>query len=421
MQIQELEIASLFGAFRRSIPFGTHSEEEQALSLVLLHGPNGSGKTTSLRMIDGIMTLNFNVFREGIPFGRCALRFSTGEEISVAQDTSGAPLQVQFGDFGVLLNPEQPGALDSTDDRPVEEFRQNFFKATEKISFEYIHTWRAAPWPLPDDEQLAYDQFLRSYGRSSGSPRRRPRRPKPYLADRVSRFIAEAQVNYRRFFRSNEPDFLSAMIQRLQAGTQPETTASNLLDRLLAVREQEDSYERLGVERDQWDFDLARSFLEQLSDPASTEGLSVMTAAAEVLETRAREQKLVAERLLTFEQTMNSYFRDKQIRVEPRRGFSITSVSGEPLLEDSLGSGEYHLLYLMVAALTTQRRGTVLAIDEPELSMHISWQRRIIDSLRECSSNASPQLLLATHSPDIVGGYRDYLVEFGDTDELRRE
>lgn len=421
MQIQELEITSLFGAFHRSIPFGTHSEEEQLLSLVLLHGPNGSGKTTSLRMIDGIMELNFNVFRERIPFGRCTLRFSTGEKISVVQDTSGAPLKIQFGDIRVVLHPEQRGPLDPTDDGLVKEFRRSFFKATEKISFEYIHTWRASPRALLDNEQVEYEQFLRPYTLSPGSPRSRPRQPNPYLADRVKRFIAEAQVNYRRFFRSNEPDFLSAIIQRLQAGTQPETTPSDLLDRLLAVRDQEESYGRLGVETDRWDFDLARSFLKQLSDPASTEGLAVMTAAAEVLETRAREQKLVAERLLTFERTMNSYFRDKRINVEPRSGFSITNVSGEPLLEDSLGSGEYHLLYLMVAALTTRRRGTVLAIDEPELSMHISWQRRIIDSLRECSSNASPQLLLATHSPDIVGEYRDYLVEFGDTGELRRE
>ena len=421
MQIQELEITNLFGAFERSVPFGTHGEEEQALSLVLLHGPNGSGKTTSLRMIDGLMTLNFDVFRE-IPFGRCTLRFSTGEELSVAQDARGAPLQVQFGHLSVLLHPKQSGPLDPTDAGLVEEFRRNFFTDTQKISYEYIHTWRLIPRDMHDDEQVERDLFFDHYGRREGPlPRRRPRRPRPYLADRVARFIADAQVNYRRFFRSNERDFLSAIIQRLQAGTQPETTASNLLNRLLAVREQEDAYERLGVERDRWDFELARSFLEQLSDPASTEGLSVMTAAAEVLETRAREQRLLAERLLTFERTLNSYFRDKRIKVEPRDGFSITNVSEEQLPEYNLSSGEYHLLYLMVAALTTQRRGTVLAIDEPELSMHISWQRRIIDSLRECSSNASPQLLLATHSPDIVGEYRDYLVEFGDTDELRRE
>ena len=421
MQIQEFEITSLFGAFKRSIPFGTHSEEEQALSLVLLHGPNGSGKTSSLRMIDGMMKLEFDVFRE-VPFGRCTLRFSTGEAITVTQDTPGAPLQVQFQDRSVQLHPEHTGPLDPTDTQLVEEFRQEFFAVTQTIRVEYIHTWRLTPSALLDDHQLEQELIYGHYGpNESAPPRRRSRRRRPYLADRVARFIVDAQVNYRRFFRSNEPDYLSAIIQRLQAGTQPEATASSLLDRLLAVRTQEDTYERLGLERDRWDFDLARSFLEQMSDPASTEGLFVMTAAAGVLETRAREQKLLAERLLTFEQTMNSYLRDKQLKVEPRRGFSITNTLDEQLSEDSLSSGEYHLLYLMVAALTTQRRGTVLAIDEPELSMHISWQRSIIDSLRECSSNASPQLLLATHSPDIVGEYRDYLVEFGDTDELRRQ
>ena len=412
MQIEAFEVSGLFGAFDRVIPFSTHGDDDPELSLVLLHGPNGSGKTSSLRMIDGFMSLKFDAFRQ-IPFERSTLRFSTGDQITVSKEETGAPLHVHFHDHSVVLHPELSGPLERAEPQSVEEFRNTFFAAMQTISFEYIDTWRLEPRDRVVDGVTEHAYI--------GRPHARPRqRPTTFLADRVARFIANAQVNYRRFFRSNEPDFLSAIIERLQTPVQSDTSSEILLQRLAAVREQEDKYERLGVERDRWDFNLARDYLAGLSEPKTSEGLAVMAAAAEVLESRAREQKLLAERLLTFEEIANGYFRDKRVEVGPRKGLVITSVTGHQLREDSLSSGEYHLLYLMVAALTTQRRGTVLAIDEPELSMHISWQRRLIDSLRKCASNASPQMLLATHSPDIVGEYRDYLVEFGNADELVR-
>ena len=78
-----------------------------------------------------------------------------------------------------------------------------------------------------------------------------------------------------------------------------------------------------------------------------------------------------------------------------------------------MSSGEFHLLYLMTSALTARKRGTVIAIDEPEMSMHISWQRRLIKSLLTVASDARPQLILATHSPEVVGEYRAYMSRVG--------
>jgi len=66
---------------------------------------------------------------------------------------------------------------------------------------------------------------------------------------------------------------------------------------------------------------------------------------------------------------------------------------------------------LLVSSLIARRRGTVIAIDEPEMSMHIAWQAKLIDALIEVASNATPQFVFATHSPDIIGDYRDRLVK----------
>ena len=419
MQIQKFHVSRLFGAFERTIPFPTHSEEEQTVSLVLLHGPNGSGKTTSLKMIDGFMQLDFGVFRQ-VPFGEASLTFSTGDAISVAQSEPGAPLHVQFGDESVMLHPERSGPHDQKHAAAVTKFRTDFFSTTESINFEYINTRRQAfsqEFALVAHER----EFIRSLTRHGDDvPHEIRNEHAQQPSVRVARFIADAQVNYRRFFRSSGPDFLSAIIERLKEPSKPNTTTQALINRLAAVKEQEKGFERLGVESPWWDFDLASEYLENLTEPTVTEGLSVMTAAAEVLESLAREQQLLADRLQTFERNINRCMVDKNLMIEPKRGLRITGAAGQQLTEEQLSSGEYHLLYLMVAALTTQRRGTVLAIDEPELSMHIAWQRSLIDSLLECTSNASPQLLLATHSPDIVGTHRDYLVKFGDSDALSR-
>jgi len=119
---------------------------------------------------------------------------------------------------------------------------------------------------------------------------------------------------------------------------------------------------------------------------------------------------LIAERLLAFEEVMNDFLEDKTVRVHASSGFVI-STDGTSLAEHQLSSGEKQLLYLMVAALTTRRKGTVIAIDEPELSMNIRWQKKLVSNLIRCASRAAPQLILATHSPDVATRYAEYMIE----------
>jgi predicted ATP-dependent endonuclease of OLD family len=44
-------------------------------------------------------------------------------------------------------------------------------------------------------------------------------------------------------------------------------------------------------------------------------------------------------------------------------------------------------------------------IDEPELSMHIDWQHRLLSSLQQL--NPAMQLVAATHSPEIMADLPD--------------
>lgn len=72
-----------------------------------------------------------------------------------------------------------------------------------------------------------------------------------------------------------------------------------------------------------------------------------------------------------------------------------------------LSSGERQILIMFVhLVLDKKLKGGIFIIDEPELSLHISWQDMFVDAVLEANPNL--QLVLATHSPSIIGG-RNYM------------
>ena len=172
--------------------------------------------------------------------------------------------------------------------------------------------------------------------------------------------------------------------------------------------------DRLGLEPDHWDYEQMMKLLSDLENrigAPNQHALTVLGSYLEQLESRLAERNLVADRLRTFERLMKTFWKDKAVKIHPRRGFQICLESGESLEEKHLSSGEFHLLLLMVAALGTRRKGTMIAIDEPEMSMHIEWQRRLVPALVECASKADPLLIFATHSPDLAASLPQAMVE----------
>jgi ABC-type molybdenum transport system ATPase subunit/photorepair protein PhrA len=70
---------------------------------------------------------------------------------------------------------------------------------------------------------------------------------------------------------------------------------------------------------------------------------------------------------------------------------------------EALSSGEKHLLRLFVQALLVGP--SAILVDEPELSLHVDWQRKLIADFRLL--NAEAQLIFATHSPEIMADVED--------------
>jgi predicted ATPase len=121
---------------------------------------------------------------------------------------------------------------------------------------------------------------------------------------------------------------------------------------------------------------------------------------------RSQTRELIADRLIGFENIMDDFLVGKSVRVDGKTGLRIEAPTGN-LSEIDLSSGEYHFLYMMVTALLCFRSGSIIAIDEPELSLHVTWQRKVVSALARCASGAAPLFLFATHSTAIGAEHTD--------------
>ncbi len=88
--------------------------------------------------------------------------------------------------------------------------------------------------------------------------------------------------------------------------------------------------------------------------------------------------------------------------------------SGHQLPLDSLSSGEQHELVLHYDLLFKVKQNTIVLIDEPELSLHVGWQKKFLSDLTAIVELSGIDAVVATHSPFIVGDRNDLMVGLGD-------
>ncbi|PTR07587.1 MULTISPECIES: AAA family ATPase [unclassified Novosphingobium] len=110
-----------------------------------------------------------------------------------------------------------------------------------------------------------------------------------------------------------------------------------------------------------------------------------------------------------FQSIADDLFQRKRMSFSESNEMIFTSRSGTSLTPQMLSSGEKQLLILMSEALLQREMPAIFIADEPELSLHVLWQERLVSSLRALNPNA--QIVSATHSPDIVGPLIDKAID----------
>lgn len=86
---------------------------------------------------------------------------------------------------------------------------------------------------------------------------------------------------------------------------------------------------------------------------------------------------------------------------------------GEHLTPYQLSSGEKQMLIILLTVLVQDKQPYTLFMDEPEISLHVEWQQRLIGLIRDLNPHA--QIILTTHSPAVImDGWLDCVTDVED-------
>jgi len=98
------------------------------------------------------------------------------------------------------------------------------------------------------------------------------------------------------------------------------------------------------------------------------------------------------------------------------QGFVVTAAN-EPVPVTSLSSGEQHQLVMLSELLFRTVPGSLVLVDEPEISLNVTWQEAFLSDLSRIRELVAMDFLIATHSPQIVNGRWDLTRELTDRDD----
>lgn len=135
----------------------------------------------------------------------------------------------------------------------------------------------------------------------------------------------------------------------------------------------------------------------------------------EIIDTYEEKCKNINDIKLPFkqiEETLNEFMKSKQAKFY--KGNLVFEKSNDLMFFDDLSAGEKQLTTMFLyIGLAVQKNGIVL-IDEPELSLHMGWQRKLLSRIMENRNDI--QLIVSTHSSSIAVEHRDKIVKIGEYD-----
>jgi len=448
LRVKSIRVEGLFDLFNHTVDLKLDER------VTVLHGPNGVGKTMLLRLTNALLDGRLSLFQR-VPFRRFVLVLSDNRAVSVTLGPPKVKLEKSPRNSRKRQNHPPPvlhlELLQGSNpvDRMEISGAQDVVAMAEAISLRM-------PWVHRYDEDLWYDE--RVY-RDLLTPE-----------EVVARYADELPPSARRSAERSDPDWLKAVrdqvnvhfiaAQRLlrvnmedprRPGSRPRTLStvldyasdlrskisetmagygqkSQTLDqsfpqRLLASRG--DALPPDALKARMETLDKHRNELKTLgllvrldSHPFDTAAIdrldsgqqSVMTLYVKDTEQKLSELDDLARRARLLLDNVNSKFHHKQVRIDHELGLMAESENGRPLGLDALSSGEQHELVLHYDLLFRVRPNTLVLIDEPELSLHVAWQKRFLPDLLEIVETAHFDVLMATHSPFIVGDRTDLMI-----------
>lgn len=121
------------------------------------------------------------------------------------------------------------------------------------------------------------------------------------------------------------------------------------------------------------------------------------------------------EKLNFFTEILNERrFTFKQIHISRDEGFTLSTDDSKSLSPQNLSSGEQQQVVMLYELLFKIQPNTLVLIDEPELSLHVVWQQEFLNDLEKIVTWQKIQVIIATHSPQIINERWDLVVDLWD-------
>jgi len=444
MRIAQIIVTGLFDRFNHDLVFKPHD------SITIMIGPNGFGKTMTLRIINALFTQPVRSLAR-MPFRQVLVKFDDGSQLRVVR----TPMELDDGTarndvrltytypLGVeetfvpeaKINPKDIGVpigsiediIPALDQIGPAEWRDR--RSGETLSLDDVLDRFGHEIPLADGDGalsalpkwlqeirksipvrfIDTERLTSSVAYSSRTARLYRHTPLPATARTVRRYSEELAERVRKTL--TEYGSLAQSLDRtFPVRLVEEPARSDLaMDKLRAdLAEVETKRSRLV------DAGLIAQELEGWGVPALDK---VDESRRGVLAVYARDaQKKLGvfddlyARVDTLKRIANSRLLHKRVTVGSD-GLSVIASNGSRLELEMLSSGEQHELVILYELLFRVPRNAFILIDEPELSLHVAWQEQFLDDLAEIAQLSKFRVLLATHSPQIIGDRWDLTVE----------
>ena len=444
MRLRKLIIERLFDLFDHSITF---NKDER---VTIIHGPNGVGKTTILKLLSDLFSKRFHSLRV-CPYRRLKLSFENPRSSllveRIIEKIDESPVQLKFTLRGGNAKHEYTtkGYLfrESKDIRrhiplhviddiiePLERIgpRKWLDKSTgdmldiedvfaiygEKLPFEMPPTLVEVPDWLTNflnELPIHFIQTQRLFAiQAIAAYEHHPREPKPTAT--VERYSQDIVEKIQEILRN------SAVLATSLDRTFPQ--------RLLESKPKKGISEKKIRER----YEEQAKYRNRLMDAGLIEPEEIVALPPGALDLNDRrvlwhylndvnKKFKVFDKLLTrvelFKRIINSRFLYKTFSVDKEHGFLFKSKkSKSPVPLRTLSSGEQHELVLAYELLFRVKQNSLILIDEPELSLHVTWQHKFLEDITKISELTNLDFLVATHSPSIIHRQRHLMVALGE-------
>jgi predicted ATP-binding protein involved in virulence len=241
--------------------------------------------------------------------------------------------------------------------------------------------------------------------RSNRSPDTRPVVAVLSYSRNLVKKIQETYSEYAKFSQNLDRTFIKRLLSYRDV---TKLSSSVLIEKLSELQKKRMHLVEIGLLEKEQEEDIDPIELKKVKSSDLRKMLSAYTSD---YENKLNIYNDLSGRIELFKEIVNKKFKYKRMVIDKNEGLVFFSEKGDKLSPTNLSSGEQHELILLYELLFIVKPNSLILIDEPELSLHLSWQQEFIQDLLKIIQISQFDALIATHSPEIIYDKWDLTVE----------